>query len=88
MRVSVKNLADEATEADLRALFEIFGDVSSVEILRDEHRGVVDMPNKSAAREAITGLNGQTLLGMGIQVSILAPGKQQKRRKPKRRRRR
>ena len=90
MRVSVINLASDAEEDDLRTLFELFGKVASVEIRRERGMGVVDMPSKTAAKEAISGLNGQTLLGHEIEVSEAPDRSGSKRRgkKPRRRRRR
>jgi RNA recognition motif-containing protein len=87
MRLAVDNLASEATEDDLRTLFEIFGKVASVEIQRARGRGLVDMPSKAAAKEAISNLDGQELLGHEIGLSEFAPGKKQFRPKRKRRRR-
>ena len=86
MRLAVDNLASDATEDDLRTLFEIFGKVSAVEIQRDRGRGLVDMPSKSAAKEAITNLDGQELLGHSLGISEFQQGKRPFR--PRRRRRR
>ena len=86
MRLAVDNLASNATEDDLRTLFEIFGKVAAVEIQRDRGRGLVDMPSKSAAREAITNLDGQELLGHALGISEFQQGKRPFR--PRRRRRR
>ena len=79
MKISVTNLASDATEEDLRILFELFGKVSSVEVRSGRGQGTVDMPSSSAAREAIAGLNGETLLGFELYVS-----EQQQRRGPPR----
>ena len=86
MKLAVDNLASEATEDDLRTLFEIFGKVSSVEIQRARGRGLIDMPSRSAAKDAITNLDGQELLGHQIGLSEFKPGKGNFR--PQRRRRR
>lgn len=86
MRLAVDNLASNATEDDLRTLFEIFGKVAAVEIQRDRGRGLVDMPSKSAAKEAITNLDGQELLGHSLGISEFQQGKRPFR--PRRRRRR
>ena len=75
MKLAVDNLAADATEDDLRTLFEIFGKVASVEIQRARGRGLVDMPSRSAAKDAITNLNGQELLGHQIGLSEFKPGK-------------
>ena len=68
MRLAVDNLASNATEDDLRTLFEIFGKVAAVEIQRDRGRGLVDMPSKSAAKEAITNLE-EILVEKGIEIA-------------------
>ncbi|MBT4097533.1 MAG: RNA-binding protein [Gemmatimonadetes bacterium] len=76
MKVSVSNLAGEATEEDLRQLFELFGSVTSVTMHRSGARCIVDMPSRAAAKEAITGLAGQELLGHEMEVEVARePGK-------------
>jgi len=67
MKISVANLSREATEDDLRALFEIFGKVTSINARR-QGMAIVDMPNGTDARRAIEGLNGQTLLDYDLEV--------------------
>jgi RNA recognition motif-containing protein len=68
MKISITNLASDAVEDDLRTLFELFGKVSSVEIRKERGMGIVDMPSRGAAKEAMSGLEGQTLLGHEIEV--------------------
>ena len=87
MRLAVDNLASEATEDDLRSLFEIFGTVSAVEIQRERGRGLVDMPSKAAAKNAISNLDGQELMGHQIGLSEFQQGKKTYR-PPRRRRKR
>ena len=67
MKISVGNLSRDATEDDLRALFEIFGKVTSINARR-QGMAIVDMPNGADARRAIEGLNGQTLLDYDMEV--------------------
>lgn len=89
MRICVRNLPSDATDEDLRVLFELFGKVSSVQVRGLQGQGFVEMPSKSAARDAIAGLDNQNLLGSDIEVLEM-----QERRggppkgKPRRRRRR
>ena len=87
MRITVSNLASEANEEDLRTLFELFGRVSSVEIRKTQGRAFIEMPSKSAGREAITGLHGQNLLGFDLEVAEAHKpgGKKSFRRKGRRR---
>jgi len=87
MRLAIDNLASEATEGDLRTLFELFGKVSGVEIQRTRGRGLVDMPSKAAAKDAMENLDGQELLGHQIGLSEFQQGKRTYR-PPRRRKKR
>ena len=89
MKIRIDNLASDTTEDDLRMLFELFGAVAAVTIDQRRRWGQIDMPSKSAAREAIEGLNGQNLKGIDMSVQEMAdrpPSRQ--RDKPRRGRRR
>ena len=69
MKIYVSNLAVDITDEEIRMLFECFGQVASVEMRRSPGSALVDMPDKTAAREAITGLHGQSLRGYELMVS-------------------
>ena len=89
MKIRIDNLASDTTEDDLRMLFELFGAVAAVTIDQRRRWGQIDMPSKSAAREAIEGLNGQNLKGIDMSVQEMEdrpPSRQ--RGKPRRGRRR
>jgi RNA recognition motif-containing protein len=79
MNIYVGNLAHEASEDDLRQAFEGFGQVSSATIIKDKFSGesrgfaFVEMPTKTEAQAAITGLNGQDLKGRSLKVSEARP---------------
>jgi len=79
MNIYVGNLSREATDGDLRQAFEAFGQVASVTILKDrftgESRGFgfVEMPSKTEAQSAISGLNGTDLLGRTLTVTAARP---------------
>ena len=89
MKISVNNLSADATEDDLRTLFELFGKVNFVEVQPSRGRGMVDMSSNSAARDAISGLNGETLLGFELDVTEVQERRGPPRgRKPRRRKRR
>jgi RNA recognition motif-containing protein len=89
VKISVNNLSADATEDDLRTLFELFGKVNFVEVQASRGRGMVDMSSNSAAREAISGLNGETLLGFELDVTEVQERRGPPRgRKPRRRKRR
>ena len=79
MNIYVGNLAHQATEDDLRQAFESFGQVESVNIIKDrfsgESRGFgfVEMPSKSEAQKAIEEMNGKDLMGRAVNVNEARP---------------
>ncbi len=79
MNIYVGSLSYKATEEDLRKEFEGFGQVESVNIIKDRYSGesrgfgFVDMPNKDEAQSAIEGLNGRELKGRKISVNEARP---------------
>src|SRR5918992_3628887 len=79
MNIYVGNLSYDVTEADLRASFEAFGAVASVNIIKDQYSGqskgfgFVEMASTSEAQAAITGLHGKELLGRTMNVSEARP---------------
>ena len=74
MNIYVANLSRQTTEGDLRQAFEAFGQVRTVNIVRDgvtgESRGFgfVGMPIKNEAQTAISEMNGKDLKGHTIKV--------------------
>jgi len=74
MNIYIGNLSGETTEDDLRQAFEAFGQVRSVNIVRDkvtsESRGFgfVGMPTENEARTAISEMNGKDLQGQTVKV--------------------
>jgi len=79
MRIYVGSLSNEVTEEDLRLAFEPFGQIESVDIIKDKHSGqskgfgFVEMPAKEEAQSAIEGLNGQELKGKELTVNEARP---------------
>ncbi len=79
MNIYVGNLSYEVTEEELRNEFAAFGDVASVNIIKDKYSGqskgfaFVEMPLLSAGQAAITGLNGKMLQNRQIAVSGARP---------------
>jgi len=79
MNIYVGNLSREVTEEDLRKLFEGFGQVASVNIIKDKFSGesrgfgFVEMPGRAEAQAAITGLNGKELKGRTLSVNEARP---------------
>ncbi len=62
-------------EAELRELFEEFGEVASAKIIFDKYSGkskgfgFVEMPNEAEAKKAIEELNGSEVQGRRIIVN-------------------
>jgi RNA recognition motif-containing protein len=79
MNIYVGNLARDAAEEDLRAIFSEFGQVSRVTILKDrlsgEPRGFgfVEMSSPDEAKAAIAGANGRQLKGQSLRVNEARP---------------
>jgi len=79
MNMYVGNLAYGVTENDLKEAFSEFGEVESVNIIKDKFSGqskgfgFVDMPDNSEADKAIKSLNGCQLKGRNIKVNQAKP---------------
>jgi len=79
MNIYVGNLSGEATEDDLRQAFAAFGQVESVNLIKDrftgESRGFgfVEMPSKDEAQKAIDEMNGTDLKGRTLNVNEARP---------------
>jgi RNA recognition motif-containing protein len=79
MNIFVGNLSFETTDEDLRAEFAAFGELSSVNVLKDKFtnrsRGFafVEMPNKEEAMKAVEALNGKSINGRTINAAEAKP---------------
>ena len=79
MNIYVGNLSYEVTEEDLKQAFEGFGQVESVNIIKDKYSGesrgfgFVEMSDKAEAESAIEGLNGKELKGRTLNVNEARP---------------
>ncbi len=79
MNIYVGNLSYEVTEQDLQQPFEAFGQIESVNIIKDRFSGeskgfgFVKMPAKGEAESAINDLNGKELKGRALKVSEACP---------------
>ena len=79
MNIYVGNLSYEVTEEDLKQAFEGFGQVESVNIIKDRYSGesrgfgFVEMSDKAEAESAIEGLNGKELKGRTLSVNEARP---------------
>lgn len=79
MNLYVGNLSRQTTDVELRAEFEAFGQVSTVNIIKDkltgEARGFgfVEMSNDEEAKKAMEGLNGKDLGGRALNINEARP---------------
>lgn len=75
MNIFVGSLPFKLQEADLKQLFEAYGEVSSVKLINDRETGrskgfgFVEMPDDESAQQAIEALNGSEVGGRNIAVS-------------------
>jgi cold-inducible RNA-binding protein len=75
----VGNMSFQTTEADLRAMFEPFGQITRVHIAMDRETGrargfaFVEMPNDAEAAKAIAGLDGKVVGGRNLKVNEARP---------------
>ncbi len=74
MKLLIRNLARDTTEADLRDMFEGYGTVQSCNLVLDKETGkskgfgFVEMPKQGQAKAAVKNLNGQHVDGNVIRV--------------------
>ena len=79
MNIYVGNLSFEVTEEELREAFEEFGEVASVNIIKDKFSGrsrgfgFVEMPANEEAKAAIDGLNGKDMKGRPLNINEARP---------------
>ena len=85
MNIYVGNLAYSTTEEELKEAFEAYGQVTSVNIIKDQYSnqskgfGFVEMADAAAAQAAISGLNGKEVHGRTLAVNEARPGGQGRR---------
>jgi RNA recognition motif-containing protein len=81
MNIYVGNLSLDVTEEELRQVFIIFGEVTSVILMDDKYigsgqprgYGYVQMPSKSEGQAAVIGLQEKSLRGQLIKVVEALP---------------
>lgn len=75
----VGNMSFQTTESDLRALFEPFGQVERIHVVKDRETGqprgfaFVEMANNEEAAKAITGLNAKEVTGRALRINEATP---------------
>ena len=79
MKIYVGNLPHEVTEQELRQEFGTFGEVTSVNIVKDRYTGrprgfgFVEMATVSEGQAAIAGLNGKAMKDQTLNVNAARP---------------
>ena len=79
MNIYAGNLPYSVTEDDLREAFAAFGEVSTVQLIKDKFSGeskgfgFIEMANNAEADEAIKSLNDTSLKGRDIKVNQAKP---------------
>ena len=79
MNIYVANIPFKASDADLKELFQQFGEVTSAKIVVDKMTnrsrgfGFVEMRDNAAAKEAIHKLNGSDFEGKTLVVNEARP---------------
>ncbi len=85
VNIYVGNLSRDVTEEDLQEAFGAFGQVASVNIIKDKFSGesrgfgFVEMPEKAEAQAAIADLNGKDLKGQALNVNEARPRREGRR---------
>jgi RNA recognition motif-containing protein len=79
MNIYIGNLSRDVSEDDLKQAFEAFGQITTVNIIKDKFSGeprgfgFVEMPSKTEGQSAIEGLNGKDLKGQSLNVNEARP---------------
>ena len=75
----VGNLSFQTTEEDLRSLFESFGEITRIQVMKDRDTGrsrgfgFVEMAAEESAEKAIGALNGKEVQGRALTVNEARP---------------
>jgi RNA recognition motif-containing protein len=79
MNIYVSNLSFAVQDEDLKEFFAEYGEVASAKVIMDKFtnrsRGFafVEMPDEAAAQKAIQELDGATVDGRSIKVTVARP---------------
>jgi RNA recognition motif-containing protein len=79
VNIYVGNLSRDVGESDLKEAFQVFGEITTCNIIKDKFTGesrgfgFVEMPNKEEADKAIAGMNGKDLKGRNLTVNEARP---------------
>jgi RNA recognition motif-containing protein len=90
MNIYVGNISRESSENEISALFEEFGKVDNINLIRDNYTkilkgfGFIEMSNSDEAEKAIKSLNGQMFNGRPLTVNVAKPKTENSGNKPRR----
>ena len=79
MNIYVSNLSFNVQDEDLKSYFADYGEVTSAKVINDKETGrsrgfgFVEMSDDAVAQKAITELDGATVDGRAIKVSVAKP---------------
>jgi RNA recognition motif-containing protein len=79
MNIYVSNLSFNVQDEDLQSYFADYGEVTSAKVITDKETnrsrgfGFVEMSDEAAAQKAIAELDGATVDGRAIKVSVAKP---------------
>ena len=79
MNIYVSNLSFAVVDEDLRSYFAEYGEVTSAKVIMDKYTnrskgfGFVEMSDDASANKAIAELDGATVDGRTIRVSVAKP---------------
>jgi len=79
MNIYIGNLSRDVTEDDLRQMFQPFGTIDSVNVIKDKFSGVskgfafIEMPVKEEAEAAMAALKGKELKGRPLDCNEARP---------------
>jgi len=79
MNIYVSNLSFNVEDDDLRGFFEEYGEVTSAKVITDKMTqrsrgfGFVEMTDDAAAQKAISELDGASVQGRNIRVTVAKP---------------
>nr|WP_320190002.1 RNA-binding protein [uncultured Desulfobacter sp.] len=91
MNIYVGNFTEQMTETNLREMFETFGVVESVKVIKNRFNGrsrgfgFVEMPSNSEADKAIKALNGNIINKKPLKIKHGDSGAKKKKKFKKRR---
>ncbi|NIP24780.1 MAG: RNA-binding protein [Phycisphaerae bacterium] len=94
MDIYVGNLSPDVGKNDLIEIFDKFGEVTEVRVIKDKFRGkfkgfaFIQMPSEEQAKKAIEEINGQELNERALTVSEAKPKAQRRRKSRKKARKR